>query len=813
MRFLTVDHKEKTQIFDLVELYVKNQRAILLFFTEHLEQLTSNEKNVLQDSIKYYLHFADYIQKKTISALLVNVENSIYSIIADTYTTKVNIVIEAITFKESRKILGKSFDFCLLDLRLDFSPNAICRIVETVNGGGFICLILTKEDIWIHSVPQFYKEMGLVTKNKEETFVSFLKKHFLTTLRKFSNIFVLNEALSFNRNFETQQLSVKKDNLNENIDGYPCTADQKHVITQLLAELTKTKNFTMQKRDLFLIVANRGRGKSATLGILLGKLVLNSSFSTEKTQNAKKHPLIYLTAPHIENIQVVFQQLIKYLEFKKIKPKISYTVEGTYISNVEVPITPQKTIRISYKPPKDAIEIPKKSLLFIDEAAAIPPKILQNLIKREKTVMSTTVQGYEGVGRSFSLVFLKNLEKSANTQIVKFEMKIPIRFSENDPIEKWLFETFFLDAEPHTFTEKLRQTILEKPFNTILHLEIPSKDNLFHQNFLPTLKETIGIYITSHYRNQPNDLLFLADSSSHFLVIGYYLDVNSNRKIPIAAIQCSVEGPITEEHINELKQTHTLKGNLIPTMYIREYGLKYKNLQGIRIVRIAVHPELQNNGIGSFFLSQLVLYLTEKKTTTSWIGSSFGATPILLRFWHKNNFKLVHLRPTANTTTGEHSVVVIKALPTFNDYDSTFSHWSAMFRVFFIENLRETLYQMDDDLVFTILNITPPLTTYPLVLTQSAKVRLINYLEGTLNYFMALDAIRILCTWFFIANDPNNYLTRAQQKLIINKVLKAKTWNQVQSDIKKPRAQLFMILLRTIKKIWKVAETENSPVL
>ena len=120
---------------------------------------------------------------------------------------------------------------------------------------------------------------------------------------------------------------------------------------------------------------------------------------------------------------------------------------------------------------------------------------------------------------------------------------------------------------------------------------------------------------------------------------------------------------------------------------------------------------------------------------------------------------------------------------------------------------------MDDDLVFTILNITPPLTTYPLVLTQSAKVRLINYLEGTLNYFMALDAIRILCTWFFIANDPNNYLTRAQQKLIINKVLKAKTWNQVQSDIKKPRAQLFMILLRTIKKIWKVVEMENIPTL
>lgn len=154
---------------------------------------------------------------------------------------------------------------------------------------------------------------------------------------------------------------------------------------------------------------------------------------------------------------------------------------------------------------------------------------------------------------------------------------------------------------------------------------------------------------------------------------------------------------------------------------------KFAHLSGARIVRIAVHPSVQGLGYGSravellfrFYngdmislenhvdgddeedndkdeeesesedddvtdttsiknqkrihaeklaprkeLPPLLLPLTEVGAPQlDWIGSSFGLTLNLHKFWSKAGMQMLYLRQTKNELTGEHSSIMVRALP------------------------------------------------------------------------------------------------------------------------------------------------------
>ena len=54
-------------------------------------------------------------------------------------------------------------------------------------------------------------------------------------------------------------------------------------------------------------------------------------------------------------------------------------------------------------------------LVIIDEAAAIPLPIVRNLLGPYLVFMSSTINGYEGTGRSLSLKLLDSLRKASVT--------------------------------------------------------------------------------------------------------------------------------------------------------------------------------------------------------------------------------------------------------------------------------------------------------------------------------------------------------------------------------------------------------------
>ena len=69
---------------------------------------------------------------------------------------------------------------------------------------------------------------------------------------------------------------------------------------------------------------------------------------------------------------------------------------------------------IQYLHPSDAHKLGQAELLVIDEAAAIPLPLVKNLLGPYLVFMSSTINGYEGTGRSLSLKLLDQLRQQSN---------------------------------------------------------------------------------------------------------------------------------------------------------------------------------------------------------------------------------------------------------------------------------------------------------------------------------------------------------------------------------------------------------------
>ena len=183
----------------------------------------------------------------------------------------------------------------------------------------------------------------------------------------------------------------------------------------------------------------------------------------------------------------------------------------------------------------------------------------------------------------------------------------------------------------------------------------------------------------------------------------------------------------------QLARGHRSAGDLIPWTIAQQFGdSKFAQLSGARVVRIAVHPSVQGMGYGSravellyrFYngdmvslddgddeeeggeeqesdaddngsdsdsddgalkgqkgiraeklaprkeLPPLLLPLTEVKAPRlDWIGTSFGLTLNLHKFWSRAGMQMLYLRQTKNELTGEHSSIMVRALPRTSGVD------------------------------------------------------------------------------------------------------------------------------------------------
>jgi tRNA(Met) cytidine acetyltransferase len=384
------------------------------------------------------------------------------------------------------------------------------------------------------------------------------------------------------------------------------------------------------RRRPLLLTAHRGRGKSAALGIAAAQL-----------QQMGKTTLI-ITAPQPAAAAVALKHAAAALA--EIMPSAAVTLQFW---------------------PVDALlqQTPAADLVMVDEAAAIPLPQLQLLTQHySRLVFATTEHGYEGTGRSFSLKFQPYLQQHCPGWR-QLQLQQPIRYASDDPLERQIFRSFLLACDQPT-----------PVYDPVLPLQTRffAADELLAQPSL--LQSLFGLLSLAHYQTEISDLWALLDNPQLQLMALYqtalpsepvYSSAPSDRSVQL--LGCAVishEGQLplplaTAVYQGERRvQGHLLAQSL--AFHLAQPALA--TLPLARVQRIVIHPVWQHQGLGRFLLQAVEAYCREQGSAA--IGSSFGVTPTLLKFWTHQGFHPVKLSAQSEQTSGEPSLLMLKSCST-----------------------------------------------------------------------------------------------------------------------------------------------------
>lgn len=495
----------------------------------------------------------------------------------------------------------------------DFDVDAFAALSGTLVSGGILFLLITdfeqKENRQTH---YFWQRFQQILKAQGTYIVDEVKQE-LPKLHA-------NEDIPPNNN-----------TLDTELLPYQCvTAEQSQAVKAILTVLHGHRN-----RPLVLS-ADRGRGKSSALALA----------ACEVFKQAELPLKIIITAASRSALNVFYAQICLSLPEAEIdKNKVVY-----------------RNCTLEYMPVDQILaQQPSVNLLMIDEAAAIPVYLLERILQNyRRLVFSSTIHGYEGAGRGFSVKFQKTLS-TITPQWRSFHINQPIRWANDDPLEKLTFECCLLNAQ----LESLSQTSLRYELVTIESLA--DKNHYFNHNFQVSLltktelidnetllKTVFSVLVTAHYQTSPNDLKLLLDNPAISLI------VLQHQQTILGVAMLVEEGLASEQEIALVCESkRRLKDQFLPQSLLAHCGIKNSfAFKYQRIMRIAIHPELHGLGLGSYFLSQIECISATLKA--DFIGSSFGGNKSLLAFWQKAGFDLARIGFSKDKASGEHSCLVIK---------------------------------------------------------------------------------------------------------------------------------------------------------
>ncbi|BBV29807.1 tRNA(Met) cytidine acetyltransferase TmcA [Citrobacter freundii] len=272
--------------------------------------------------------------------------------------------------------------------------------------------------------------------------------------------------------------------------------------------------------------------------------------------------------------------------------------------------------------------------LIVDEAAAIPAPLLHQLVARfPRTLLTTTVQGYEGTGRGFLLKFCARFP-----HLRRFELQQPVRWALGCPLEKIVSDALLFDDE--TFTHA--------PSGD-LHLSAFEQQSWYDNPALPVA--VYQLLSGAHYRTSPLDLRRMMDApGQHFLQASCADSV-------AGAVWLVDEGGLSAELSQAVWAGYRRpRGNLVAQSLAAHGGDPLAaTLIGRRVSRIAVHPARQREGIGQ----QLIMQARRYSTQCDYLSVSFGYTVELWRFWQRCGFVLVRMGNHREASSGCYTAMAL----------------------------------------------------------------------------------------------------------------------------------------------------------
>ncbi|MEM4557590.1 MAG: tRNA(Met) cytidine acetyltransferase TmcA [Desulfurococcaceae archaeon] len=676
-----------------------------------------------------------------------------------------HVEFELAVYEKSEKYLGTTFQFLVMDLTKDLKPNDVGRLVGIIEGGGLLVFLTPPWSSW-DNFRTIFKETLTVPQFPEprHVFVTWFKKKLLShdgiavydadSDRVIKRLEIKREIKPYERTIRIPETTLFPRVVYE----HALTIDQVNVIRIIENMYEKPKKGI---KKVFNLIADRGRGKSCAIGIGLAGLAY-------LFRKVKPRFRALITSPSPSNIQSLMQLATKVLDALGFKYEI-VKKEG-YVVEIR-----GERFSIEYWEP---IVIPKLKgdIVVVDEAAGIHVPLLYKILDaHNRLVFSTTIHGYEGSGRGFSVRFLKKLKSMSNVELYEYEMTEPIRYNYNDPIEEWQFKTLLLDAEPVELDQRDLEDISEK---RLVYVEY-NVEELFENE--DELRQLFGIYVLAHYRNEPDDLGMLADAPHHIIRA-----VKTRSGKVVCAIQIAQEGPIDYEYAKELLKGAKIPGNIIPDRFLKHTRLiDFAETRGWRIVRIATHPAVQGKGIGSWALQKI--FEEASMLNLDWVGSGFGVTEELLRFWIKNGFSVVHISPERNPVSGEYTVLVIKPLNSKTENMVRIAQLE--FKLKLLNSLAINYRELEPEIAHLMLSMEPYVySSKPLELLSTVFIdKLWTYCVGPMTFEAAADLMhRAAKLYWLLAPSSRPQLTKLQELLLISKALQGHTWDEASEYLGKP---------------------------
>lgn len=630
---------------------------------------------------------------------------------------------------KTHQLLGQTLSSLVFNAWDGFNPNSFGQISGTLEGGGLLVLICPDLKEWPDYDDPEHKNLVAYPYESTDAGRRFISRAaMLLEDDAYTVVYHEREAISgveIELPDSTPPESAQVETILPNK-----TLDQQHAVELVLSQFRRG-------RRPAVLTADRGRGKSAALGIAAAQL---SGLDYEQ---------ILITAPDYaaaEEIFLMAHQLLPDYEYSKgLLQKGDHSIRF---------VAPELALR----------EKGEGQVLLVDEAAAIPvPMLSQLLTTFPRIAFASTIHGYEGTGQGFSVRFKQVLD-SVTPNWKGIHLKQPIRWADNDPLEQLVFNLLLLNAEAVDGEGLL--AFDEGQIADLSTIEKLNRDQLIED--YDCLGQLFGLLVLAHYRTSPGDLRVLLDSPNLHVWL-----LKIDNKVA-GAILVAEEGPLQEGLVDAIwSGQRRPRGHLLPQTLVAQEGAKAAaNLKAGRIMRVAIHPALQRKGLGSSLLNSVI----NEAELMGWdyLGASFAASAELLDYWQHNGFETIRLGSTRDSVSGSHAALVMAAK------SEAAKQLQQQLRQRFIEQLN---YRLSDDLT----DLEPPVVCGLLqhaayflpTLTAHDQSDLIAFCQHNRSYESCAYAIHKLLLAFLDQIDDRTlqvFLHNEDFVLLIERNLQQKTW-------------------------------------
>ncbi|MFO8142230.1 MAG: GNAT family N-acetyltransferase [Marinobacter sp.] len=500
-----------------------------------------------------------------------------------------------------RHWLGRETSLLIWDGWQGNPPDALAALSGTLQAGGLLFWLMPALDLWPDHADPDYARTGLEQAPRHPFAARLARKLAEDAL-------VIRVRAGANAPLDLPVLPAQDTRFQ------PGTTEQQQNLVQQLERFGQGR-----RRRPLVITADRGRGKSAALGMAAARLLLAG------------RQRVIVTAPCRDNLHSLFRHAV--LELAENLAEQS-----------EHELVTRGGQRLSFVPvPELLSERPEAEVVLVDEAAGLPAHWLQDiLLGWPRVAFASTVHGYEGTGRGFAIRF-RNILDRETPHWRGMTIQQPVRWAPDDPLEKLVFELFLLSAEGP------KEPVVDAAQATI-EAWSPA------QASEAELTEAFGLLVEAHYRTTPADLRQWLDDPSAQSWRAVYQGQT------VGVLWGAVEGGLSEALADQVvRGKRRLRGHLLAQSLASHGGFpEAANLKTLRVVRIAVSEQARHLGIGRRLVAAAAVACQQHGLDA--LGTSFGGSQRLLRFWQVAGLRLVRVGLQQEATTGEFPLQMLQGV-------------------------------------------------------------------------------------------------------------------------------------------------------